>query len=104
MRLELTVKYQADDNAAYIRLSGGDILESSEVATNVVFDYDVDGRIVGIEFLNARAQLSAEPPCSRVAESENLDVTCYVLPMASTPEKVNPRTPAAAAAPVICSR
>jgi uncharacterized protein YuzE len=51
-------KYQADDNAAYIRLSGGDILESSEVAPNVVFDYDVDGRIVGL--LNARAQLSAE--------------------------------------------
>jgi uncharacterized protein YuzE len=40
-----TIKYQADDNAAYIRLSGGDILESSEVAPNVVFDYDVDGRI-----------------------------------------------------------
>jgi uncharacterized protein YuzE len=53
-----TIKYQADDNAAYIRLSGGDILESSEVAPNVVFDYDVDGRIVGIELLNARAQLS----------------------------------------------
>ena len=55
-----TIKYQADDNAAYIRLSGGDILESSEVAPNVVFDYDVDGHIVGMELLNARAQLSAE--------------------------------------------
>ena len=31
-----TIKYRADDNAAYIRLSGGDILESSEVAPNVV--------------------------------------------------------------------
>lgn len=57
-----TIKYQADDNAAYIRLSGGDILDSSEVAPNVVFDYDVDGRILGIELLNARAQLSAELP------------------------------------------
>jgi uncharacterized protein YuzE len=47
-----TIKYQADDNAAYVRLSGGDILESSEVAPNVVFDYDIDGRIVGIELLN----------------------------------------------------
>jgi uncharacterized protein YuzE len=58
--LKLPVKYRAADNAAYIRLSGGDILESSEVAPNVVFDYNVDGRIVGIELLNARAQLSAE--------------------------------------------
>ena len=55
-----TIKYQADDNAAYIRLSGGDSLEISEVAPKVVFDYDVDGRIVGIELLDARAQLSAE--------------------------------------------
>jgi uncharacterized protein YuzE len=46
-----TIKYQADDNAAYIRLSGGDILESTEVAPNVVLGYDVDGRIVGIECL-----------------------------------------------------
>jgi uncharacterized protein YuzE len=55
-----TIKYQPDDNAAYIRVSGGDILESSEVAPNVIFDYDADGRIVGIELLNARAQLSVE--------------------------------------------
>jgi uncharacterized protein YuzE len=46
-----TIKYRADDNAAYIRLSGDNILESSEVAPNVIFDYDVDGRIVGIELL-----------------------------------------------------
>jgi uncharacterized protein YuzE len=43
-----------------IRLSGGDILDGSEIAPNVVFDYDADGRIVGIELLDARAQLSAE--------------------------------------------
>jgi uncharacterized protein YuzE len=55
-----TIKYRADDSAAYIGLSGGDILESAEVAPSVIFDYDVDGRIVGIELLNARAQLSAE--------------------------------------------
>jgi uncharacterized protein YuzE len=60
MPMKLPFKYRADDKAAYIRLSGGDILESSEVAPNVVFDYDVDGRIVGIELLYARAQLSAE--------------------------------------------
>lgn len=47
------VNYQADDNAAYIRLSSADILESEEVAPNVIFDYDSDGRIVGIELLDA---------------------------------------------------
>jgi uncharacterized protein YuzE len=55
-----TIKYQAEDNAAYIRLSQEKILESAEVAPDVVFDYDAQGRIVGIELLNARSQLSAD--------------------------------------------
>jgi uncharacterized protein YuzE len=55
-----TIKYRADDNAAYIRLSSGKVLESAEVAPDVVFDYDAEGRIVGIELLDARAQLSAD--------------------------------------------
>jgi uncharacterized protein YuzE len=54
------IKYSAEDNAAYIRLSQDKILESAEVAPDVVFDYDVEGRIVGIELLDARAQLSPE--------------------------------------------
>jgi uncharacterized protein YuzE len=55
-----TVKYSAEDNAAYIRLSKANVLESAEIAPDVVFDYDAEGRIVGIELLDARAQLSAE--------------------------------------------
>jgi uncharacterized protein YuzE len=55
-----TIKYRAEDNAAYIRLSQGKILESAEVAPGVVFDYDAQGRIVGIELLDAKAQLSPE--------------------------------------------
>ncbi len=55
-----TIKYSAEDNAAYIRLSQGKILESAGVAPAVVFDYDADGRIVGIELLDATAQLSPE--------------------------------------------
>jgi uncharacterized protein YuzE len=55
-----TIKYRAEDNAAYIRLSRDKVLESAEVAPDVVFDYDAQGRIVGIELLDARAQLSAD--------------------------------------------
>ncbi len=55
-----TIKYSPEDNAAYIRLSQDKVLESAEVAPNVVFDYDAEGRIVGIELLDARAQLSPE--------------------------------------------
>ena len=55
-----TIKYRPEDNAAYIRLSRQTILDSAEVAPDVVFDYDAEGRIVGIELLDAKAQLSPE--------------------------------------------
>jgi uncharacterized protein YuzE len=55
-----TIKYRPEDNAAYIRLSQQKVLDSAEVAPDVVFDYDAEGRIVGIELLDARAQLSPE--------------------------------------------
>jgi len=53
-----TIKYRAEDNAAYIRLSQEKVLDSAEVAPDIVFDYDAEGRIVGIEVLDARAHLS----------------------------------------------
>ncbi|MBI5130974.1 MAG: DUF2283 domain-containing protein [Rhodopseudomonas palustris] len=53
-----TIKYQAEDDAAYIRLSNDRILESEEVAPNIVFDYDAEGRIVGIEILTATKLLA----------------------------------------------
>jgi uncharacterized protein YuzE len=55
-----TIKYSAEDNAAYIRLSKEKVLESAEISPDVVFDYDSEGRIVGIELLDAQAQLSPE--------------------------------------------
>ena len=53
-----TIKYRPEDNAAYIRLSQEKIIESAEVSPDIVFDYDAEGRIVGIELLDARAQLA----------------------------------------------
>ncbi len=55
-----TVKYRPADNAAYIRLSASRIIESAEVAPDIVFNYDAEGRIVGIELLDARAQLPSD--------------------------------------------
>jgi len=55
-----TIKYRPEDNAAYIRFSQAKVLDSAEVARDVVFDYDAEGRIVGIELLDARAQLSPD--------------------------------------------
>ncbi|MBX3530103.1 MAG: DUF2283 domain-containing protein [Rhizobiaceae bacterium] len=54
------ITYRPEDNAAYLRLSPAKVLESAEISHDIVFDYDAEGRIVGIELLDARAQLSAE--------------------------------------------
>jgi uncharacterized protein YuzE len=55
----MTVKlhYDPDTDAAYLRLSTERVAESEEVAPGVVFDYAEDGRVVGMEFLEARAHL-----------------------------------------------
>jgi uncharacterized protein YuzE len=53
-----TIKYRPEDNAAYIRLSQEKIIESAEVSPDIIFDYDAEGRIVGIEVLDAKAHLS----------------------------------------------
>jgi len=56
--MSLKVSYDADANAAYIRLSSAKVMESEEVTPGVVFDFDKEGRIVGIELLDAKTQLS----------------------------------------------
>ena len=51
------VTYDPVANAAYIRFSGENILESEEVSHGIVLDYDHHGRIVGLEVMDARANL-----------------------------------------------
>ena len=55
-----TIKYRSADNAAYIRLSSAKVLDSAEVSPDVVFDYDAEVRIVGIELLDAKSQLPSD--------------------------------------------
>jgi uncharacterized protein YuzE len=55
--MTLKVEYDAAANAAYIRFSTEAVLESEEVAEGIVLDYDTDGRIVGMEVLDARQRL-----------------------------------------------
>lgn len=52
------IEYDPTSDAAYIRLSREAVVESAEVAENIVLDYDDAGHIVGMEVLNARTHLS----------------------------------------------
>jgi uncharacterized protein YuzE len=51
------VTHDPEANAAYIRFSAARIVESEEVSPGVVLDFDAEGRIVGMELLDAEAQL-----------------------------------------------
>jgi uncharacterized protein YuzE len=52
------ITYDPDADAAYVTLSSKAVRDSAEVSPGVVLDYDDQGRVVGIELLNARKQLA----------------------------------------------
>ncbi|HSI42282.1 MAG TPA: DUF2283 domain-containing protein [Xanthobacteraceae bacterium] len=56
----MKLTYDAEADAAYLRLSGGAVLHSEEVSSGIILDYDREGRILGIELLDARAKLTVE--------------------------------------------
>jgi uncharacterized protein YuzE len=45
--------YDAEADALYVRFAETPVVESEEVSTGVVLDFDADGRIVAIELLDA---------------------------------------------------
>jgi uncharacterized protein YuzE len=49
--------YDPDVDALFVRFTDSAIVESEEVSPDLVVDYDADGRIVGIEILNATLRL-----------------------------------------------
>ena len=58
MKVDLT--YDAEADAAYLRLSPGKVAQSEEVAPGVVFDLGEDGKVVGVEWLRASGKLEIE--------------------------------------------
>ncbi len=50
--------YDKNVNAAYLYLSGEKISQTKQISDEINFDLDSSGKLVGIEFLNARSQLT----------------------------------------------
>ena len=49
----MPVRVDRDADAVYLNLTDAVVLESEAIADGIVVDYDVEGRIVGIEILDA---------------------------------------------------
>lgn len=55
----MKVSFDRETDALYVRFSEDPIAETAEVRPGVMFDYGADGRIVGMEFLDASRTVAA---------------------------------------------
>jgi uncharacterized protein YuzE len=53
----MRLKIDKENDALYFRLDETKIVESEEVETGVVLDYDAEGKVVGIEILNLSTRI-----------------------------------------------
>lgn len=49
----MRIHFSKEADALYIRLRETTIKESDEITEDIIFDYDADGGVVGIEILDA---------------------------------------------------
>jgi uncharacterized protein YuzE len=50
----MKLEYDSAADAAYVKLSDAEIVDSEEVRPGVVADYDKQDRVVGVEILHVR--------------------------------------------------
>ena len=48
----MKIEYDQQADAMYIRLKAGTVVESDEIRPGDVFDFDEDGKVLGIEMLD----------------------------------------------------
>ena len=50
----MRMKLDEEADALFIRFDEAKIVESEEVSDGIIFDFDADGRVVGLEMLGVR--------------------------------------------------
>ena len=56
----MKLKVDKKNDALYLRLDENAIVESEEVRPGVILDFDKNGRVVGVEFLNITERVNQE--------------------------------------------
>ena len=66
----MRLKVDKENDALYFRLDESSIVESEEVEPGVILDFNKDGKVVGIEFLNI--SLRTTPEQLKIVQFENV--------------------------------
>ena len=53
-------RYDPEADALYVSFSDAPIIESEELRPGFIFDFDADGRVVGLEVLDASERLPVD--------------------------------------------
>jgi uncharacterized protein YuzE len=56
----MRLKVDKENDALYFRLDESSIVESEEVQSGVVLDFNADGKVVGIEILNLSMRMTPD--------------------------------------------
>lgn len=57
----MRITYDPDHDVMYIKFLDEKIVESVEIEEGVIIDYSENGKIVGIEIINASARVGSNP-------------------------------------------
>ena len=56
----MRLKVDKENDTLYFRLDESAVVESEEVQPGVILDFDIEGRVVGIEMLNLSSRVAPE--------------------------------------------
>lgn len=59
--------YDPEVDALYIRLNEAEIVESDEVQPGIILDFDANGKVGGLEVLNASKRNTTSGPVQQAA-------------------------------------
>lgn len=59
--------YDPEVDALYVRLNEADIIESEEVQPGIILDFDENGKVAGVEVLNASKRNTTPAPIKHAA-------------------------------------
>lgn len=63
----MKIEYDPEVDALYVRLTESEIIESEQVQPGIILDFDADGKVVGVEVLNASKRETPVAPMKAAA-------------------------------------